>query len=92
MKTLLQCRKELDEIDSEILKLFEKRMDVIKDVFMYKIANNLPIYDEAREKIMLENNTNKCSNFYYKKYYKTVLDGFLTASKDFQKDLSENKN
>ena len=91
MKTLLKCREELDEIDNQIIQLFEKRMDVIKDVTTYKNANNLPIYDEKREKVMLENNVKKCKNTQYQKYYKTVLIGFLTASKELQKDLLDKK-
>ena len=32
MTDLLECRKEIDVIDKEILRLFEKRMKVCEDV------------------------------------------------------------
>ena len=32
MKDLQQCRKEIDEIDQQIMKLFERRMNVSKNV------------------------------------------------------------
>ena len=32
MKDLEQCRKEIDEIDQQLIKLFEQRMQVSKDV------------------------------------------------------------
>ena len=36
MKDLLESRKEIDEIDDSIIRLFEKRMEVCKNVAEYK--------------------------------------------------------
>ena len=36
MKDLEQCRREIDEIDQQLIKLFEQRMNVSKDVVTYK--------------------------------------------------------
>jgi monofunctional chorismate mutase len=87
MNKLEQSRILIDEIDSEIITLFEKRMEAVIEVIKYKIENNIPITDTNREIIMLEKNLNKIQNEEYKKYYKSVLDGFLKASKDMQKDI-----
>ena len=38
MINLQECRNEIDEIDSEIIRLFEQRMKVAEDVAEYKIA------------------------------------------------------
>ncbi|NLZ15237.1 MAG: chorismate mutase [Erysipelotrichaceae bacterium] len=54
MDKLLQCRQKIDEIDTKIIELFEARMDVIKDVVAYKLANNMPVLDASREVAMLE--------------------------------------
>ena len=35
MKDLEQCRREIDEIDQQLIKLFEQRMNVSKDVVTY---------------------------------------------------------
>ena len=32
MKSLEECRLIIDEIDREMVKLFEKRMDIVNDV------------------------------------------------------------
>ena len=85
MKDLIKAREEIDLIDTEIIRLFEKRMDIVKDVAIYKIANKLPVLDSSRENAMLEKNIIK--NEEYKKYYEKVLKGFLEASKDMQKEL-----
>lgn len=54
MKDLSKARDEIDNIDTQIIKLFEQRMDIVKDVANYKIENNLPVLDSSRENIMLE--------------------------------------
>ena len=87
MNKLEECRKEIDEIDTKIIELYEKRMSVVKDVIEYKIENGIPVLDSNRESKMLENNLKKIKNDSYKEYYENVLKGFLTASKDMQKDI-----
>ena len=46
---LLECRNEIDKIDKELVELFEKRMNVAVNVAKYKIENNIPIFNGARE-------------------------------------------
>ena len=91
MKKLENCRVLIDNIDNLIIELYEKRMDVVKEVIKYKIENNIPITDSNRELRMLENNLKKIKNEEYKKYYKDVLEGFLKASKKMQEDIQNNK-
>ena len=68
MRNLSKARDEIDNIDTQIIKLFEQRMDIVKDVANYKIENNLPVLDSSRENIMLEKNLKKITNEEYKKY------------------------
>ena len=91
MKKLEICRDLIDSIDNQIIELYEKRMEVVKDVIEYKIENDLPIYDQNRESLMLEKNLSKIKNEEYKKYYSDVLNGFLKASKEYQKDILNKK-
>ncbi len=91
MKKLENCRVLIDNYDNLIIELYEKRMDVVKEVIKYKIENNIPITDSNRELSMLENNLKKIKNEDYKKYYKDVLEGYLKASKKMQEDIQNNK-
>ena len=91
MNQLEILRTKLDDIDLEIIKLYEERMKIVKKVINLKISNNLPILDSSRESKMLENNLKKINNEEFKKYYQDVLNGFLKASKDLQKDILNNK-
>ena len=46
---LLELRDELDVIDSQIVNLYEKRMDVCRQVAEYKIETGKKVFDRQRE-------------------------------------------
>lgn len=54
MRTLEECRKDLDEVDQEIVRLFEKRMEICREVAEYKFEHKRPILDRKREQAVLE--------------------------------------
>lgn len=83
------CRDLIDSIDDSIIELYEKRMDIIKEITKYKIEKGLPVLDQNREDSMLKKNIEKIKNEEYKKYYKDVLDGYLKASKKMQEEIIE---
>ena len=51
---LSQLRNEIDAIDSELVRLFGKRMEIAAQVADYKKENGLPIYVPAREREILK--------------------------------------
>lgn len=51
---LQELRNRIDDIDSEILALFSKRMDVCRDVAAYKKEHDLPVMQGGREKQVLD--------------------------------------
>ncbi len=53
LKDLTECRRQIDELDSQILPLLEKRMNIALDVARYKIANGIKVFDEERERAVL---------------------------------------
>ena len=46
-------RKKLDEIDSQLARLFDERMSVAADIARYKRCRSLPIEDKEREAAIL---------------------------------------
>ncbi len=54
MSDLTNYRKRIDEVDSEIVSLFEKRMKIAEEVAAYKISEGKPVLDRARENEKLE--------------------------------------
>lgn len=55
MANLETLRNEIDEIDRQILSLFEKRMNTVKQVSSYKMAHHLPVLHKERERQVIEN-------------------------------------
>lgn len=53
--SLKELRKEIDEINKNIIKLIVKRMKLAEEIVEYKKANALPIYIPEREKEVIEN-------------------------------------
>ena len=53
MRDLQQCRGDIDRLDRQIVALFEERMAVCREVGAYKVAHNLPVLDEERERQVL---------------------------------------
>ena len=51
---IIELRQQINEIDSQLTELFNKRMGVSLEVAKYKIANNMPVLDKARERELLE--------------------------------------
>lgn len=85
-------RENIDRIDKEIAKLFEERMKCVEEVIHYKIENNLEIFDEKREKIVVEKNKKLISDKKYEKYYVEFIKDVMKISKNYQRDILKNKN
>jgi monofunctional chorismate mutase len=88
MKSKLDIAREIiNEVDTQMIELFKKRMDAAKMVAEYKKENNKPIYDKEREEALINRNLEALNNKELEEYYKTFIEGVLKASKDYQKDL-----
>lgn len=51
---LLELRKEIDEIDEQIVSLYERRMDISRQVAEYKIGTGKKVFDKEREEAKLQ--------------------------------------
>lgn len=47
-------RNKIDQLDREIVKLFETRTKVVEEVAQVKLANDMDILDASREDIVIE--------------------------------------
>ena len=54
MKEINELRKEIDDIDSELIELFCRRMERAKQIGLLKKQSGTPVLDRAREKVVLE--------------------------------------
>ncbi len=54
MDELSQLRLKIDQIDTEIVRLFKQRMWVSSQIAQYKATHDLPVYVPEREKEKIE--------------------------------------
>lgn len=88
---LSECREEIDKIDKELVQLFEKRMNIAINVAKYKIENNIPIFNGAREAEVIEKNINRLNNKQYSKLTEKFFNNLMELSRSLQADIF-NKN
>lgn len=87
MSKLDVAREIINSVDKEMIELFKKRMEAAKMVAEHKKEVGMPILDQAREDALKEKNLALLNDKDLEQYYLTFLEGVLTASKDYQKDL-----
>ena len=87
-------RHDINEIDSDLLVLLAKRRRISHGVVEYKIANNKPIRDEARELALLEKligygKSLGLDAYYVNNVFQTILeDSVLHQQAMLQKNLN----
>lgn len=87
MKGIEQARKEIMEIDQQMAELFEKRMEAVRDVAMYKRERGLPVLDLDQEKRVLERNSMYIKDNILRQYYQTFMQDTMDVSKRYQERL-----
>ncbi|MBQ3344647.1 MAG: chorismate mutase, partial [Kiritimatiellae bacterium] len=50
MRNLEESRKEIDDIDGQLVQLLKRRLAIAGDVLQAKVEKGLPILDPARER------------------------------------------
>lgn len=81
---LNELRHEIDEIDDLMMALFKRRMEVSKDIGKVKRAMNLPIFDPARETLILEKRRIKLNDEEIWPAYRSFLTKLFDLSKEWQ--------
>lgn len=87
MDKLQQARTMINEIDSQIAALFEKRMEAARLVAEHKQEHGLPIFDAVREAQVIENNSKKIADDEIRSYYVNFLKSTMKLSRQYQHKL-----
>ena len=83
MSDLNELRLEINEITKQMVELFEKRLDVSKEVANYKKEHNLPIFQPEREKEVIALYTKDTR---YKELTTQFIEDLMELSKQLQKE------
>lgn len=85
-------RQQLDEIDKEIVELYQRRMNICEDVARYKIANGKMVLDKEREKQKINTLTALAENEFNEKGIQELFEQIMSMSRKLQyRMLAENK-
>ena len=77
-------RDKIDEIDKQIISLFNERMKLADDVANYKIATGKPVYDAVREKEKLEVIESFGSDDFGKTALRELFSQIMSISRKYQ--------
>jgi monofunctional chorismate mutase len=80
---LNSARLEIDKIDKDIVRLLEKRFNVVVEIGKYKKANNIPVYDGSREEAVLI----KCKGYLENNSYARAIEEVYKQIMDSSKSL-----
>lgn len=87
---LLELRKQLDELDAQIVALYEKRMDISSQVADYKIETGKKVFDRERELQKLSAVKELTHNEFNGRGIQELFEQIMSMSRKLQyKKLSE---
>lgn len=84
MATLEELRNMLDQIDSQIVELYQKRMDVCEQVGEYKVQEGRKVYDRQREKEKLSDVMSRVEGEFNKKGIRELYEQLMSMSRKLQ--------
>lgn len=89
MRDLQESRNALDAVDREIVRLFEERMTIARDVAAYKLANGMPVLDRSREEQVLESRCAMLTDPYWGPSVRALYEQIMALSRQEQQRLIE---
>ncbi len=87
MIDLIDSRNKIDEIDAQLVKLFEQRMDICRDVADFKLSTGKPVLDRQRELDKLKVLREKASNEFYAHGVEELFEQIMAMSRKMQYKL-----
>ena len=85
MRDLTEIRKDINDIDEQLVRLFKARMDCAKEVGEYKKGNNIPVFNEKREGEILDKVAVKGGE--YGSYTRLLYSDIMELSRALQHNI-----
>ncbi|MCC0629374.1 MULTISPECIES: prephenate dehydratase [unclassified Clostridioides] len=90
MEDLTRYRHEIDNIDKELIQLFEKRMNTVLEIAKHKMKNNTAILQKDREEKVLSRAVDNLDNKVYSQETIQFFNSIMEISRGLQKRLMGN--
>ena len=81
---LEEIRQEIKGIDQHLVALLEKRMALVEQVTAYKLANQLPVLDQARENQILDRVSRLVKDQAFKPVIHETFKTIMSLSRQYQ--------
>jgi len=87
VRSLEESRAAIDAVDRQIVRLFEERMGIARDVAAYKIEKGLPVLDRSREEQVLASREAMLNDPYWAESVRMLYEAVMTISRAEQEKL-----
>ena len=84
MDALQNARAEIDAVDAQLAALFERRMAAVLTVAQYKKEHGLPIFDAAREAVVLDKAAARIQDPALRPYYRDHVQNLMDVAKQYE--------
>ncbi|HEM3694959.1 TPA: chorismate mutase [Streptococcus suis] len=81
---LEHIREQINSIDSQLVELLEKRMELVDQVTAYKRATGKPVLDTSRENAVLERVGNLVQKDDYRSAIQATFSDMMAQSRAYQ--------
>ncbi|WMC92152.1 prephenate dehydratase [Kineothrix sp. MB12-C1] len=88
---LMELREQIDDIDKQIVELYERRMDISKRVAEYKIENGKKVFDKEREKQKLQSVKSMTHNEFNRYGIEELFEQIMAMSRKLQYQMLTEK-
>ena len=80
-----KIREKIDKLDSQLVELLEERLEIVQEVAQFKKQTGKRIFDEEREKEVVQKNLKRGKNKELNHYIELILKDIMDSSKEYQK-------
>ena len=87
MKSLEESRAAIDQVDREIVRLFEERMQIARDVACFKMEHGMQVLDRSREEAVLQSRTAMLADPHWASSVRTLYETIMALSRAEQERL-----
>ena len=86
---LNELRKEIDAVDAEIVKLFEKRLEISERIAAYKKNAGIPIQDPTREAEKIAQIQNLTHTDFARQHIEELYTLLMSLSRKLQEEKTK---
>jgi len=80
-------RKEIDQLDEELVAILVKRLEISKKIAVYKKSEGLKIRDRNRERELIKNRVKDIKDPKLRNEIADIFEAILSGSRSIQSDV-----